>query len=80
MYLGHAPIIIQSMSLAVPIVAEAFASVENIDKPVSFLSFFGAIFALAGNFKIQQGDRKRRFLRIKEIEKEQEAELQMREL
>ena len=52
-YLGHDPIIIQSMSLAVPIVAEAFANIQNIDKPVSFLSIFGAIFALAGNFKIQ---------------------------
>ena len=51
-YIGHAPIIVQSVSLAVPIVAEAFASIENIDKPMTFLSFFGAIFALAGNFKI----------------------------
>lgn len=62
----HAPALTQSVLLAVPFFAEGLAYVMEVDKPLDFLSFFGAIFAMTGLFKIYKGDRQRRALIIRE--------------
>ena len=62
----YAPVLTQSVLLAVPFLAEGFAFAANVDKPLNFISFFGAIFALVGIFKIYRGDRQRRAIMIRE--------------
>lgn len=76
----HAPVLTQSVLLSVPFIAEGLAFVTEIDKPLDFLSFFGAIFALTGMFKIFKGDRQRRAMIIREHLLKEEEELRKQQL
>lgn len=76
----HAPVLTQTILLAVPFVAEGFAFLTEIDKPLDFLSFFGAIFALIGMFKIYKGDRQRRAMIIRDHLLQEEEELRKQQL
>jgi hypothetical protein len=76
----HAPVLTQSVLLAVPFIAEGLAFVTNIDKPLDFLSFFGTIFALVGIFKIFKGDRQRRAFIIRDMLLQEEEEMRKQNL
>lgn len=52
----------------------------EIDRPLDFLSFFGACFAIIGMFKIYKGDRQRRAMIIREHLLQEEEELRKQQL
>jgi hypothetical protein len=55
--------------------ASGIACVWDIDKPLNFLSFFGAVITLTGIYKINKGERQRRIILTKEQQQREFDEL-----